>query len=155
MRLVESSEYPLVQQELQGCLLVNFNVVEKTRVEEETGEESSYYEYLQLQLPLGMSTEEVADKVYEAQVSVWKQQRQQTVDGITVTYNGVEYQGDETSQTRMSNAINGLPDDVTTVPWVAKDNTVHQLNKVDLKAILLDAGTQMTMMWNEGRPVRG
>jgi len=85
-------------------------------------------------------------------IAEWKQDRQQKVDNIEVTYNNVVYQGDETSQTRITKAITALPDDTTTVDWIAKDNSVQSLTRIDLKAILLDAGTQQSKIWNEGRP---
>ena len=91
-------------------------------------------------------------KTPEEILAKWKANRALAVSNIEVVYNTAIYQGDEESQTRMSNAINGLPDDITTVPWVSKDNTVTPLNRLDLKAILLDAGTQMALLWNEGRP---
>jgi len=82
----------------------------------------------------------------------WKKDRQIKVDNIEVTYNNVVYQGDETSQTRITKAITALPDDDTTIDWIAKDNSVQSLTRVDLKAILLYAGTQQSKIWNEGRP---
>ena len=86
-------------------------------------------------------------------ITAWKQDRQQKVDAIEVTYNDIVYQGDETSQTRMTKAITALPDDDTTIDWTAKDNSTQSLTRVDLKAILLDAGTQQSKIWNQGRPV--
>lgn len=83
---------------------------------------------------------------------LWKENRQKAVDTIEVTYNAVIYQGDETSQGRMARAIIGLPDNVATINWVAKDNTVHALNKIDLQTILANAGTQQANIWNLGRP---
>lgn len=66
------------------------------------------------------------------------------INNIEVEYNGVIYQGDETSQSRMSRAIAGLPDDTTTIKWRAKDNTSHELNRLDLKQILYLAGQEQT-----------
>ena len=85
-------------------------------------------------------------------ITAWKQTRQVKIDAIEVTYKGVIYQGDETSQTRMTKAITALPDSTTTVPWTAKNNTIQNLTKVDLQVILLDAGTQQSVLWNQGRP---
>lgn len=85
-------------------------------------------------------------------LAVWKANRAQLVDNIEVIYNGVVYQGDEESQTRMARAIVALPDDTTTINWIAKDNTVNALTRVDLKLILLDAGNQQSAIWNAERP---
>jgi len=81
-----------------------------------------------------------------------KSQRSTAVDSIEVTYNGVIYQGDELSQGRLSRAISALPDDTTTTTWVAKDNSVHQLTRVDLKTILALSGAEQSRLWNLGRP---
>lgn len=96
---------------------------------------------------------EKAQADYVAALAAWKQQREELVTNIEVTHNGVIYQGDETSQDRMSRAINALPDDTATVPWVAKDNSVQNLTKPDLKTILFAAGQEQTLIWNDGRPL--
>jgi len=85
--------------------------------------------------------------------TLWKEDRQALVNAIEVTHNTVVYQGDEESQNRMGRVIIALPDDTTTVPWTAKDNSVHNLTKLDMQAILLDAGSQQSALWNTGRPV--
>ena len=82
----------------------------------------------------------------------WKTQRNNAVANIDVTYSGVIYQGDEDSQSRLSRAILALPDDVTTTAWVAKDNSVHQLTRIDLSAILALGGAEQSRLWNLGRP---
>lgn len=76
-----------------------------------------------------------------------KNNRTTLVKNIEVEYNGVVYQGDETSQDRMSRAINGLPDDTTTISWKAKDNSSQELTRLDLKEILFLAGQEQTRIW--------
>ena len=76
-----------------------------------------------------------------------KANRTTLVESIEVKYNEVSYQGDETSQDRMSRAINGLPDDVVTILWKAKDNSSHELTRLDLKEILFLAGQEQTRIW--------
>ena len=92
-------------------------------------------------------------KQYLGDLETWKANRELEVKNIEVTYNSVIYQGDEISQGRMARSIVALPDDITTIPWTAKDNTVHNLTRVDLQSILLNAGTQQAALWNTGRPV--
>lgn len=88
------------------------------------------------------------DRTDDAYVSmVKKSNRQVLVDSIEVEYNGISYQGDETSQDRMSRAINGLPDDMTTISWKASDNSSQELTRVDLKEILFLAGQEQTRIW--------
>lgn len=76
-----------------------------------------------------------------------KENRHVLVDSIEVEYNGILYQGDEESQNRMSRAINGLPDDMTTISWKASDNSSQELTRVDLKEILFLAGQEQTRIW--------
>lgn len=97
---------------------------------------------------IALESKEAQDKA----ISEWKANRQTLVDNIEVIYEGVVYQGDEVSQTRMSRAITALPDDEITIPWVAKDNTEHNLNRLDIKAILFQAGLQQSNIWNLDRP---
>ena len=103
--------------------------------------------------PLGQEGNPTQFQLDAQALANWKESRQLAVESIEVTYDQVVYQGDEISQGRMSRSIAALPDDVMTVPWVAKDNSVHHLNKAQLKAILLDAGNQQSAIWNEGRPL--
>lgn len=85
------------------------------------------------------------DEAYLNQVS--KTNITVAVGNIEVTYQGIVYQGDETSQDRMSRTINGLPDDTTTISWKAKDNSSQELNRLDLKEILFLAGQEQTRIW--------
>lgn len=84
----------------------------------------------------------------------WKAERQSKVDNIEVELNGVVYQGDETSQTRVARAVSAMEDTDTTM-WVAKDNSVNELSKADLKYILKEAGIKQTLIWNDSRPEGG
>lgn len=76
----------------------------------------------------------------------YKIMRQNIVDNIEVTYKGIVYQGDEVSQSRLSRAITGLPDDGS-IQWKAKDNSINELTKADLKEILFLAGQKQTEIW--------
>jgi len=93
----------------------------------------------------------IRPKTKEELLKAWKEQRQKKVDNIEVEYNGVVYQGDELSQTRIARAITAMGDN-DSIDWVAKDNSVHKLTKDDLKAILLKAGQIQSKIWVEGRP---
>ena len=84
----------------------------------------------------------------------WKTERQNKVDNLEVEHNGVIYQGDEVSQTRLARAI-AVMDDTETTEWVAKDNSIQTLNKADLNAILKEAGIKQTLIWNKNRPEVG
>ena len=118
-------------------------------------QEPSEYE-IQNGVPVhvGKSQETIFEE-FNLLVDEWKTQREELVNNIEVLHDGVIYQGDETSQDRMSRAINALPDDVITLDWIAKDNTVHALTRMDFKAMLLNAGLQQSTIWNDGRPTLG
>ena len=93
-----------------------------------------------------------AEEIAEQNLAAWKVNRTNAVRNIEVTYDSVVYQGDETSQERMSRAITAAADDAETIGWVAKDNSIHLLTRVDLKVILKDAGNQQSVLWVSGRP---
>lgn len=76
-----------------------------------------------------------------------KELRTLLVANIEVEYNGIVYQGDETSQDRISRVINGLPNDTTTISWKAKDNSSKELTRLDLKEILFLAVQEQARIW--------
>ena len=84
------------------------------------------------------------DSSYLKQIT--KRDRQILVDNIEVTYKGIVYQGDEVSQSRLSRAITGLSDSVS-IQWKAKDNSIRELTKADLKEILFLAVQKQTEIW--------
>lgn len=96
--------------------------------------------------------EEKRQRQFEARYAAWKRERAERVAVIEVEHNGVVYQGDEDSQTRLARAIVALPDDKTTTLWIAKDNSEHYLTRPELQAILQAAGRRQSEIWNEGRP---
>ena len=83
------------------------------------------------------------DEFKDGTYAFFKKVKAILVSNITISHNGVEYQGDEESQSRMSRAINGLPENVT-IEWKAKDNSKQILTKYDLKEILYLAGQEQT-----------
>lgn len=75
------------------------------------------------------------------------------VSQITVEVDGMTFDGDETSQDRMTRAItmftsSGLPEDTTT-SWVLADNTVAQVTIGQLTQALLLAGKKQTELWTK------
>ena len=80
---------------------------------------------------------------------VAKQARQAAVEAITVTTAaGNTFDGDETSQTRMSRAILVLSTGAAaTVPWVLADNTVIQASAAELTEALALAGAEQARFW--------
>ena len=62
IKTVQSSIEPNPTEELQGKLLVNFNIEEKTKVND-SEEEVTYYEYNQIKRPLGESYEDIQSSI--------------------------------------------------------------------------------------------
>ena len=85
--------------------------------------------------------------------------RAEAVSKITVTVDGMVFDGDEKAQDRMARAItmfqaNNLPVDYQT-DWVLADNTIAKVTVTQLSQALLLAGQAQTALWtvpyqNEG-----
>lgn len=78
--------------------------------------------------------------------ALWKADRQAQVDAITVTVDDMVFDGDETSQTRMSRAVVVLQEGETTL-WVLADNSPAQVSRGQLKEALRLAGIRQTELW--------
>ena len=77
--------------------------------------------------------------------------RTEAVSKITVTVDGMKFDGDETAQDRMARAItmfqaNNLPADYQT-DWVLADNTIAKVTVTQLSQALLLAGKEQTALW--------
>lgn len=81
----------------------------------------------------------------------WKKERQILVDNIIVNYKDVDYQGDETSQNRLSRAINVIGDE-DIIEWKDFDNNTQVLKKTDLQSILYLAGQKQEQLWFLNEP---
>lgn len=78
-----------------------------------------------------------------------KAQRQAAVDAIKVTTQaGNTFDGDETSQTRMTRAVMAMQATGTpSVIWVLADNTVIQATTTELTEALALAGAEQARLW--------
>jgi len=84
----------------------------------------------------------------EKKINELKQNRDSSVKQLVVTIsNGIQLNGDETSQTRMTRAINVLPDDTTTIDWIDANNNLVQLTKPDLQEAVFLAGQEQTKIY--------
>jgi hypothetical protein len=88
------------------------------------------------------STEEVRNTL--------KAERQALVDSLEVTISsGKTFNGDETSQNRMSRAITALNGfGRTTTEWVLADNSFVEVTVQELTEALALAGIEQTKLWN-------
>lgn len=82
----------------------------------------------------------------------WKSERQAAVDAITVTVDGLSFDGNETSQARMARAITAFTALEQTIMWTLADNSVAEVTISHLKAALTQSVTEQTRIWNDGRP---
>ena len=99
------------------------------------------------------SEEELAEQALAAA----KAERAAAVASITVTVDGMVFDGDETAQERMARTVTAATatgasmDDTTT--WVLHDNTVAQVSIRQLATALRLAGETQTALWT--RPYEG
>ncbi len=89
-----------------------------------------------------------AEAVYQA----WKSSREQAVAAISVTVDGLVFDGDEIAQSRMARAVAAADTMEQAVPWTLADNTVAMVTAGQLKQALYLAGARQTELWSEGRP---
>lgn len=94
-------------------------------------------------------TEAFAAELAAEARDVAKRDRQAAVDAIKVTVStGKTFDGDETSQTRMSRAIVGLQAaGVPTITWTLADNTSTEVTVAELTEALILAGQEQTRLW--------
>jgi|SRR6516225_1705429 hypothetical protein len=78
-----------------------------------------------------------------------KAARQAKVDASIVTVDGLNFNGDETSQSRMARAILSLQaQSQTSTMWILADNTATTVTLLQLQKALAAAGTYQTSVWN-------
>ena len=97
--------------------------------------------------------EPTAEEIAAQELAQAKAGRAEAVSRIIVEVDGMTFDGDETSQDRMTRAItmftsSGLPEDTTT-SWVLADNTVAQVTIGQLTQALLLAGKKQTELWTK------
>lgn len=76
----------------------------------------------------------------------WKKERAAAVAAITVEVDGMLFQGDETSQTRIARSISVMGDNET-IRWVLADNTPLLVTKAQLREALRLAGIRQSELW--------
>ena len=99
-----------------------------------------------LEAPAKTDEELAAEELAQA-----KAERADAVSKIVVTVDGMVFDGDETSQERMSRTITAAvatgEDMSATTTWVLADNTVAQVSITQLAQALRAAGEQQTALW--------
>jgi len=110
---------------------------------DENEELYKYYDVVTLEPDLAKIQTEL-----DAQANAeWKASRAELVEAIKVTtLAGNEFDGDETSQTRMSRAISVMTDTETTM-WVLANDEAIMASKAELTEALKLAGEAQTAVW--------
>lgn len=95
--------------------------------------------------------EPTAEELAEQELQKKKADRAEAVSKITVTVDGMEFDGDEKAQERMSRTVsiataNGMPM-TTETTWVLADNTIAQVTLQQLAKACLLAGQKQTELW--------
>ncbi|MCF0115093.1 MAG: hypothetical protein HUJ56_07040, partial [Erysipelotrichaceae bacterium] len=68
------------------------------------------------------------------------------IKDIIVTVDGMQFQADESSQTRISRAISVMSD-TDTIDWILADNSVVSVTKAQLMQVLKLAVLEQTILW--------
>lgn len=82
----------------------------------------------------------------------WKAERLEKVGAITVEVDGLVFDGDEDSQSRMARAVTAANALTDTTQWTLHDNSVVLVTAQQLKTACRLAGEAQTLIWNDGRP---
>ncbi|MBQ4864370.1 hypothetical protein J8L98_22010 [Pseudoalteromonas sp. MMG013] len=87
-----------------------------------------------------------AEHIEQVKRSRFKAQRNINVSNIAVEVDGMVFDGDEVSQTRMSRAIL-LMSDTDSLTWVLNDNSVASVSKKQLTDACLLAAAKQSELW--------
>jgi len=104
MKRTESTVSPEETQLLQGVLLVNYDVQEEVRTEED-GTEYTMYNYGQSRLQKDATESDVAKCVAEGTEHWIKYRKEHILDNLVVTTNTVPFDADNTSINYMSSVL--------------------------------------------------
>ena len=90
--------------------------------------------------------EPTAEDLAEQALAQAKAERAAAVSQIVVTVDGMQFDGDETSQERMARAVMVLADGET-MPWVLYDDTIAQVTRAQLQQALKLACEAQAALW--------
>ena len=99
-----------------------------------------------------ITVEDKKRQQHERAFAAWKRERQTAVDAITVTVDGMVFDGNEASQNRMARVIASADAMEQTAEWTLANNDVAHVTMGQLKQALALATEAQTAIWNEGRP---
>ena len=91
--------------------------------------------------------EPTLEELAEQALAAAKAERAAAVEAITVEVDGMEFDGDETAQERMSRAVNMADSMDEETEWVLHDNTVAVVTAAQLRQACRKAGKAQTALW--------
>ena len=94
----------------------------------------------------GYAPQKPQELIDQENLKAAKLERAEYVSKIVVEVDGMQFDGDETSQDRMARSIVAL-NDGETVQWVLADNTIAQVTKEQLREALRKSGEAQTAIW--------
>ena len=104
-------------------------------------DKGDYYEVVAIPEP-------TAEEIAERALVQAKQARAEAVEALTVEVAGMVFDGDETSQARMSVAASSMTDDEMNV-WVLHDNSIVQVTKPQLLLACRLARIAQSAIWTK------
>jgi|GEM_PF-3474981 len=105
------------------------------------------YTHIQVENGVLVGFEQVTPELTEAQLREnFKRERSNLIAKLTVEVDGMVFDADEISRSRMADTIVGLESGETNL-WVLADNTVVHLTKEKLKEVLRAIGAAQTALW--------
>lgn len=104
-------------------------------------DKGDYYEVVAIPEP-------TAEEIAERALVQAKQARAEAVEALTVEVDGMVFDGDETSQARMSVAASSMTDDEMNV-WVLHDNSIVQVTKPQLLLACRLARIAQSAIWTK------
>lgn len=101
-----------------------------------------------IEIEPAFTEEERLDYFKSKKIKELKRERDNQVKQIVVTLESGEIlDGNEEAQTRMTRAVNALPDDTTTIDWIDHNNETIQLTRPKLLEALRKAGEEETQIY--------
>jgi len=98
---------------------------------------SEWIDYIE---PDNIQIEKLKNKLYKR----YKTKRNEEVNNLIIELNDIPFNADETSQLRISRAIQILENDDDTLQWIDANNNIQTLTKLDIKQGLLLAGQKQS-----------
>lgn len=97
---------------------------------------------------LGVTVRDLPDPPLPVETAeeVAKYERRKAIEALVVTVDGIDFEGNETAQSRMLRVLYATPEDGT-VEWVDAHNAVHTITRAQLQQAYNLAIAKMEELW--------